>query len=210
MSTQQLTPRLTAAGSGIGRVSGFELTSPGQPGTANVEAALERNRAFAAAGGHHRVEIRPALKIEQLFETAVALAEQGRTMMKGIPKPLDLALFTREFEHEVQAAFPPRWLQRLALAPLAWLATHRGYATRYAPVNRHTRMTIPRGFIVGTLAAVALVWGLFAIDPGRSLVSSGVQTAVLGRFGYDVLPSSGKLDKVNRPTHRKICQAKHN
>jgi mannose-6-phosphate isomerase-like protein (cupin superfamily) len=74
-----------------------------------------------------RVDIRPALKMEQLFETAVALAEQGRTMMNGIPKPLDLALFTREFEDEVQAAFPPLWVQRIALAPLAWLARRRNH-----------------------------------------------------------------------------------
>ncbi len=80
-----------------------------------------------------RVDIRPALKMEQLFETAVALAEQGRTMMNGIPKPLDLALFTREFEDEVQAAFPPFWVQRLALAPLARLARSRGHGARYAP-----------------------------------------------------------------------------
>ena len=73
-----------------------------------------------------RVEIRPALKMEQLFETAVALAEQGRTMLGGIPKPLELALFTREFDQEVQAAFPPFWLQRLVLAPLARLAKLRG------------------------------------------------------------------------------------
>jgi mannose-6-phosphate isomerase-like protein (cupin superfamily) len=73
-----------------------------------------------------RVEIRPALKMEQLFETAVALAEQGRTMLGGIPKPLELALFTREFGEEVEAAFPPRWLQGLALAPLAWFASRRG------------------------------------------------------------------------------------
>jgi quercetin dioxygenase-like cupin family protein len=79
-----------------------------------------------------RVDIRPALKMEQLFETAVALAEEGRTMMRGIPRPLDLALFTREFEQEVQAALPPFWLQRLALAPLAWLAQRRGYGARYA------------------------------------------------------------------------------
>jgi hypothetical protein len=46
-------------------------------------------------------------------------------MMGGILKPLDLALFTREFEQEVQAAFPPRWLQRVALAPLAWIANRR-------------------------------------------------------------------------------------
>jgi quercetin dioxygenase-like cupin family protein len=83
---------------------------------------------FANAGDETalvRVDIRPALKMEQLFETAVALAEQGRTTESGIPKPLDLALFTRKFADEVQAAFPSRWLQRLALAPLAWLAGRR-------------------------------------------------------------------------------------
>ena len=84
---------------------------------------------FANAGeteAHVRVEIRPALKMERMFETAVALAEQGRTTRGGIPKPLDLALFTREFDDEVRAAFPPRWVQRAALAPLAWLASRRG------------------------------------------------------------------------------------
>lgn len=53
---------------------------------------------FANAGAEPalvRVNIRPALRMEQLFETAVGLAEQGRTMMKGIPRPLDLGLFTR-------------------------------------------------------------------------------------------------------------------
>jgi mannose-6-phosphate isomerase-like protein (cupin superfamily) len=83
---------------------------------------------FANAGESDalvRVEVRPALAMERLFETAVALAEQGRTMRSGVPKPLELALFTREFEHEVQAAFPPRWVQRAALAPLAWLARRR-------------------------------------------------------------------------------------
>jgi mannose-6-phosphate isomerase-like protein (cupin superfamily) len=79
-----------------------------------------------------RVEVRPALKMEQLFETAVRLAEQGRTMLGGIPRPLDLALFTQEFEDEVQGSFPPRWLQRIVLAPLAWLA-RRGGQPRPAP-----------------------------------------------------------------------------
>jgi mannose-6-phosphate isomerase-like protein (cupin superfamily) len=75
-----------------------------------------------------RVEVRPALKMEQLFETTVGLAEHGRTMLGGIPRPLDLALFTQAFEDEVQAAFPPRWVQRIVLAPLAWLARRRGRA----------------------------------------------------------------------------------
>ena len=72
-----------------------------------------------------RVEVRPALKMEQLFETAVGLAEEGRTMLGGIPAPLDLALFTEEFEDEVVGAFPPRWLQRMVLAPLGWIARRR-------------------------------------------------------------------------------------
>jgi quercetin dioxygenase-like cupin family protein len=83
---------------------------------------------FANAGDENavvRVEVRPALEMERMFETAVALAEQGRTMLGGIPKPLDLALFVREFDQEVQASFPPMWIQRIALAPLAWIASRR-------------------------------------------------------------------------------------
>jgi quercetin dioxygenase-like cupin family protein len=92
---------------------------------------------FANAGDETalvRVEVRPALEMERLFETAVALAQEGRAFSNGMPKPLDLALFVNEFEHEVQAAFPPLWMQRIALAPLAWLARRRGYGARYAPV----------------------------------------------------------------------------
>jgi len=91
---------------------------------------------FANAGSEEaraRVEVRPALRMEQLFETTVALAEEGRTTRKGLPKPLDLALFVREFEQEVRAAFPPAWVQRVTLAPLAWMARKRGYGRRYAP-----------------------------------------------------------------------------
>jgi quercetin dioxygenase-like cupin family protein len=99
---------------------------------------------FANAGDETalvRVEIRPALKMEQLFETAVALAEQGRTMLGGIPKPLELALLTREFEQEVRAVSPPRWLQRIGLAPLAWLAQRRG--RDLDDVRRAARSTHP-------------------------------------------------------------------
>jgi quercetin dioxygenase-like cupin family protein len=88
---------------------------------------------FANAGDTDavvRVEVRPALAMERLFETAVGLAEQGRTMRSGVPKPLDLALFVREFEAEVEAAFPPRWVQQIALVPLAWLAGRRRGARR--------------------------------------------------------------------------------
>jgi quercetin dioxygenase-like cupin family protein len=84
---------------------------------------------------HVRVQVRPALDMERLFETAVALAEEGRTTSKGMPKPLDLALFVSEFSDEVQGAFPPVWIQRATLAPLAWIARKRGNAERYAPAQ---------------------------------------------------------------------------
>jgi quercetin dioxygenase-like cupin family protein len=90
---------------------------------------------FANAGeepAHVKVEVRPALKMEQLFETTVALAREGRTNGKGMPKPLDLALFVREYEDEVRAPFPPAPLVRALTAPLRWLAGRRGLATRYA------------------------------------------------------------------------------
>ena len=50
-----------------------------------------------------------------------------------MPKPLHLALFTRRFEREVRAPFPPAWTVRALMAPLAWLANRRGHAERYTP-----------------------------------------------------------------------------
>ncbi|MEA2284462.1 MAG: hypothetical protein QOJ21_505 [Solirubrobacteraceae bacterium] len=83
-----------------------------------------------------RVQVRPALQMEQLFETTVALAEDGRTTGKGMPKPLDLALFVREYRREVKAPFPPAPVVRAMLAPLAWMATRKGHGKRYAPATR--------------------------------------------------------------------------
>ncbi len=95
---------------------------------------------FANAGdgaAHVRVEVRPALKMEQLFETTVALAHDGRTNGKGMPRPLDLALFVREYEDEVRAPFPPVPVVKAAMAPLAWIAKHRGLAERYVGPRLH-------------------------------------------------------------------------
>jgi quercetin dioxygenase-like cupin family protein len=80
---------------------------------------------------HVLVEVRPALRMEQLFETATALAREGRTNRKGLPKPLELALFVREFEQEVRAPFPPAGVVRAVMVPLAWLAARQGLDERY-------------------------------------------------------------------------------
>lgn len=103
---------------------------------------------FANAGDEDalvRVEIRPALQMERMFATAVALAASGRTMRGGLPRPLDLALFVSEFRREVRGAFPPFWLQRAALAPLACVARLTGRARLHAAAAVSTPAPRPGG-----------------------------------------------------------------
>ena len=90
--------------------------------------------AFKNVGGEEakvRVQVTPALDMEKLFETTVALAQDGATNRKGMPKPLHLALFVRRFRREVRAPFPPAPIVAGLLAPLAWIGTQRGHAARY-------------------------------------------------------------------------------
>jgi carbonic anhydrase len=47
----------------LGRATGFELATPGRPDAANIDIALERNRAFAAAGGHQGAVVFPNLRL---------------------------------------------------------------------------------------------------------------------------------------------------
>jgi hypothetical protein len=47
-----------------------------------------------------------------------------------------------------------------------------------ATAPRRTRFSVPRGLIVGTLAATALAWVPYAIIPGSSLLSARVQTGI--------------------------------
>src|SRR5438874_318392 len=63
MSNQRLNLRVTAAGPGLGRATRFELASRGQQSPANIESALKRNRAFAAAGGHEGAVVFPNLRL---------------------------------------------------------------------------------------------------------------------------------------------------
>ncbi len=59
----QETGRHEPGGSAVGEATGFELVSPDQPGAANIESGLARNRAFAAAGGHEGAVVFPKLAL---------------------------------------------------------------------------------------------------------------------------------------------------
>jgi carbonic anhydrase len=63
MSTPRHTAPATATGSATGRASRFALERPGQRGASKIKAVLERNRAFAAAGGHHGAVVFPDLRL---------------------------------------------------------------------------------------------------------------------------------------------------
>lgn len=89
-----------------------------------------------------RVEVRPALNMEELYETVVGLAHDGRTFRSGLPRPLDLALFMREFEEEVRAPFAPG-LARAVTAPLAWLGARRGLVDRYPRLHAERAARAP-------------------------------------------------------------------
>ena len=90
-----------------------------------------------------RVTVTPALRMEELFETACALAEEGKTTRKGMPRPVHLALFVREFRQEVHAPFPPAWMQRASLAPLAFVGRLRGHHERYAQPAAAAEAPVP-------------------------------------------------------------------
>ncbi len=74
-----------------------------------------------------RVEVRPALKMEELLETTVALAADGKTNRKGMPNPLRLAVIANAHFDTVRLPFPPAAMQRFALAVAAPVGKAFGY-----------------------------------------------------------------------------------
>ena len=83
---------------------------------------------FANAGDDDavvRVEVRPALRMAEMFEEVVALAHDGRMGRRGLPRnPLTLAVLARTYDQEAHAPFMTVGIQRLLLAPLVWSAAH--------------------------------------------------------------------------------------
>lgn len=78
-----------------------------------------------------RVEVRPALRMQELFEAQEAIGTDGHLPGTHLPRPTDLALFLLEFEHELGVPHVPRRVLRAVLAPIAWVARRRGRDARY-------------------------------------------------------------------------------
>lgn len=94
-----------------------------------VEIAPGVAHSFANAGDDEarmRVEVRPALAMEEMFADVVAMARAGRMNRRGMPRNLlDLAVLARRYDQEAHAPLLGLRVQRLLLAPLVFLARHR-------------------------------------------------------------------------------------
>ena len=74
------------------------------------------------------LEVRPALRMEEVFESLAGFAGEGLARPGGLPRnPLLLAVFAWHFRHEIRGARPPAWIQAIVLPPLAALGRLLGY-----------------------------------------------------------------------------------
>ena len=62
------------------------------------------------------------------------------------------------------------------------------------PSRPRSRFTVPRGLMAGTIVATALVWVLYVVAPGGSLLSSLVQTGIY--LGLLLLTAGSRRAKV--------------
>ena len=67
---------------------------------------------------HVRVEVRPALRMEELLATSV---QRSTVPNAWWPRLVGLALIPLDFQPEVRVPYVPARLMSLALRPLAWL-----------------------------------------------------------------------------------------
>ena len=83
-----------------------------------------------------RVEVTPGERFAHMIETLFGLARLGHTNAKGMPHPLQLALFAREYSDVIVFRSPPLAVQRAIFAALAPLAHWRGYRATYPQISR--------------------------------------------------------------------------
>jgi quercetin dioxygenase-like cupin family protein len=83
-----------------------------------------------------RGEAIPGERFSHMAETLFGLARLGHTNAKGMPNPLQLALFAQEFSDVVVFRRPPPTVQRAIFAALAPIARWRGYRATYPQLSR--------------------------------------------------------------------------
>ena len=82
------------------------------------------------------VEVTPGERFAHMLETLFGLARLGHTDAKGMPNPLQLAVFAREFSDVIVFRSPPLLVQSMVFGVLAPIARARGYRATYPQISR--------------------------------------------------------------------------
>ena len=85
-----------------------------------------------------RVTITPGERFAHMIETLFGLARAGHVNKRGMPDPLQLALFATEFSDVAVFRKPPAAIQRVLFGALAPIARRRGYRATYPTMSRTT------------------------------------------------------------------------
>lgn len=100
------------------------LAHPGD--TVIVPAGTAHWFGNASAGvAHALVEARPALRMEEMFESAATMGVARYIPGARMPRLSELAIFLIEFRRELAVPEVPASVVRTVLAPLAWLGRRR-------------------------------------------------------------------------------------
>ena len=83
-----------------------------------------------------RVEVTPGQRFAHMIETLFGLSRLGHVNDKGMPDPLQLALFAQVFSDVIVFRRPPLMVQRLVFSALAPIAKRRGYRATYPSLSR--------------------------------------------------------------------------
>jgi len=83
-----------------------------------------------------RVWISDGTRFLQMLETAFGLARDGHTNSKGLPDPLQLAMFATEFRDVMVLRRPPAAVQSVLFGLLRPVARARGYRGIYPQYGR--------------------------------------------------------------------------
>jgi quercetin dioxygenase-like cupin family protein len=102
------------------------------PGEASVvpPTVMHHWKSRPGAPTHLRVEFRPALRTEVVFETLIGLAAEGKVRRNGMPRLLQASVFIQEYGDELYFPIPGPIKAVLAKA-VAPAARRLGYAPSY-------------------------------------------------------------------------------
>lgn len=86
---------------------------------------------------HVRVEVRPALRMEEVLEMAAELGQAAKPGLPGPRRVLNMVLFLREYRREIGPPLLSPWVTAAVTAPVAflasWLRLRPGQRPRHEP-----------------------------------------------------------------------------